>query len=101
MSRPNGITMLLLRINHTPRRVRRFFLSNSHAHSGITRLPAGVTSKWRIKAGRRRAPCVTHYGTLVPMRKVKKADKARHLRWMRWWMVDTMTIRLSKAGVKP
>jgi hypothetical protein len=96
MSRPAGLTMMLIRWNHTPRRVLRFYLRNSHAHSGITRLPAGVTSKWKINAGRRRAPCTTHYGTMVPMRKVKKADKSRHLRWLRWWRMDTMTIRLNK-----
>ena len=96
MSRPAGLTLFIVRWNHTPRRTRRFYLRNSQAHRDVLRPPAGMISKWKIKSGKRGAPCTTHYGTMVPMRKVKKEDKARHLRWMRWWMVDTMMIRLTK-----
>lgn len=31
-----------------------------------------------------KAPETTHYGCMVPIRKIKRSDKARHLRWQRW-----------------
>lgn len=31
-----------------------------------------------------KAPETTHYGCMVPIRRIKRSDKSRHLRWLRW-----------------
>lgn len=96
MSRPRGLTMLFMRLNHAARRTRRFYLRTSHAHSGVTRPPGGMVSRWKIMAGRRstRAPCKTSYGILVPIRRIKREDKARHLRWKRWFRLKLIGVTI-------